>query len=117
MRAWRVEQSVDTLWKTGAALLACVGPGPDAEQVVRSAARLAGQLGARWHAVYVETPPLQRLDAVRRTQILDTLRLAEKLGGASAVLRTVCSPSARGPTQASSAAPVFQMSAIDFSTR
>ena len=86
VRAWRVEQSVDTLWKTGAALLACVGPGLDAEQVVRSAARLAGQLGARWHAVYVETPPLQRLPAARRAQILDNLRLAEKLGAATAVL-------------------------------
>jgi len=86
VRAWRVEQSVDTLWKTGAALLACVGPGPDAEQVVRSAARLAGQLGARWHAVYVETPPLQRLPAARREQTLDTLRLAEKLGAVTAVL-------------------------------
>ena len=86
VRAWRVEQSVDTLWKTGAALLACVGPGVDAEQVVRSAARLAGQLGAHWHAVYVETPPLQRLPAARREQILDSLRLAEKLGAATAVL-------------------------------
>jgi two-component system sensor histidine kinase KdpD len=86
VRAWRVEQSVDTLWKTGAALLACVGPGADAEQVVRSSARLAGQLGARWHAVYVETPPLQRLPAARRQQILDNLRLAEKLGAATAVL-------------------------------
>ncbi len=86
VRAWRVEQSVDTLWKTGAALLACVGPGADAEQVVRSSARLAGQLGARWHAVYVETPPLQRLPTARRQQILDNLRLAEKLGAATAVL-------------------------------
>lgn len=86
VRAWRVEQSVDTLWKTGAALLACVGPGADAEQVVRSSARLAGQLGANWHAVYVETPPLQRLPAARREQILDSLRLAEKLGAATAVL-------------------------------
>jgi len=86
VRAWRVEQSVDALWKTGAALLACVGPGLDAEQVVRSTARLAGQLGAPWHAVYVETPPLQRLAAPRRARILDTLRLAEQLGAATAVL-------------------------------
>ena len=32
-----------------------------AEHVVRSAARLAAQLDVRWHAVYVETPALQRL--------------------------------------------------------
>jgi two-component system sensor histidine kinase KdpD len=86
VRAWRVEQSVAAVWKTGAALLACVGPGPEGEQVVRSAARLAGQLGAHWHAVYVETPPLQRLPAAQRERILDSLRLAEKLGASSAVL-------------------------------
>jgi len=86
VRAWRVEQSIATVWKTGAALLACVGPGPEAEQVVRSTARQASQLGARWHAVYVETPALQRLPAARRAAILDQLRLAEKLGAATAVL-------------------------------
>jgi len=86
VRAWRIEQSIGAVWKTGAALLACVGPGPEAEQVVRSAARQAGQLGARWHAVYVETPRLARLPAARRAQVLDVLRLAEKLGAATAVL-------------------------------
>jgi two-component system sensor histidine kinase KdpD len=89
VRAWRVEQSIGAVWKTGAALLACVGPGPEAEQVVRSAARQAGQLGARWHAVYVETPSLQRLPAARRSAILDKLRLAEKLGASTAVLSGV----------------------------
>ncbi|WP_051971285.1 DUF4118 domain-containing protein [Massilia sp. 9096] len=86
MRAWRVEQSIDAVWKTGAALLACVGPDPGAEQVVRSAARLAGQLGVRWHAVHVETPRLQQLAAGRRADILDALKLAEKLGASTAVL-------------------------------
>src|SRR5450830_1731154 len=82
----RVEQSIDTVWKTGGALLACIGPGPNAEHVVRSAARLAGQLGADWHAIYVETPALQRLPEAQRERILVTLRLAEKLGAITAVL-------------------------------
>jgi two-component system sensor histidine kinase KdpD len=86
VRAWRVEQSIDTVWRTGTAFLACVGPGPGAESVVRSAARLAAQLGAEWHAVYVETPALQRLDADRRARILDALKLARDLGAATAVL-------------------------------
>jgi len=86
VRAWRIEQSVDAIWKTGAVLLACVGPHGDGEQVVRSAARLAAQLGARWHAVYVETPRLQRLPAAARERILDHLKLAEKLGAETAVL-------------------------------
>jgi two-component system sensor histidine kinase KdpD len=38
VQAYRVEKSIG-LWKTGAALLACVGPRPGGEHVVRSAAR------------------------------------------------------------------------------
>jgi two-component system sensor histidine kinase KdpD len=86
VRAYRVEKSIDPVWRTGTALLACVGPGPGAEGVVRSAARLAAQLGAEWHAVYVETPALQRLDAGRRERILATLKLARDLGADTAVL-------------------------------
>lgn len=86
VRAYRVEKSIDTVWKTGGALLACVGARPGNEHVVRSAARLAGQLGVDWHAVYVETPDLQRLSAVRREGTLRTLKLASDLGAATAVL-------------------------------
>jgi two-component system sensor histidine kinase KdpD len=86
VRAYRVEQSIDTVWRTGTTFLACVGPGTGAEGVVRSAARLAAQLGADWHAVYVETPALQRLDAGRRARILDALKLARDLGAVTAVL-------------------------------
>ena len=86
VRAYRVEKSIDTVWRTGSALLACIGPGPQAEGVVRSAARLAAQLGAEWHAVYVETPALQRLNPARRERILGALELARELGAATAVL-------------------------------
>lgn len=86
VRAYRVEQSIDPVWSSGAALLACIGPGPEAEGVVRSAARLAGQLGAAWHAVYVETPALQRLPAAGRERILQTLKLAADLGATTAVV-------------------------------
>jgi two-component system sensor histidine kinase KdpD len=86
VRAYRIEQSIDTVWQTGGALLACIGPGGSAEHVVRNCARLAGQLGVDWHAIYVETPSLQRLPEARREQILVALRLAEKLGAATAVL-------------------------------
>ncbi|WP_296946863.1 ATP-binding protein [uncultured Massilia sp.] len=85
VRAYRVEKSIDAIWKTGAVLLACVGP-DSGEQVVRACARLAGQLGTRWHAVFVETPALQRLPEVQREHVLDDLRLAEKLGAVTAVL-------------------------------
>ncbi|MGI4847075.1 MAG: DUF4118 domain-containing protein, partial [Janthinobacterium lividum] len=86
VRAYRVEKSIDGIWKTGASLLACVGARAGAEHVVRSAARLAGQLGTQWHAVYVETPALQRLPVAERERILGTLKLAAGLGAVTAVL-------------------------------
>ncbi|MGV7209443.1 DUF4118 domain-containing protein [Oxalobacteraceae bacterium A2-2] len=86
VRAYRVEQSINAIWKTGAALLACVGPRPDGEHTVRSAARLAAQLGTQWHAIYIETPALARLPAGRRERILRTLKLAEELGATTAVI-------------------------------
>ncbi|WP_213952705.1 MULTISPECIES: DUF4118 domain-containing protein [unclassified Variovorax] len=89
MRGWRVEQSGTSAlqaWNTSGAILACVGPHEDAAQTVRTAARLAGQLNVRWHAAYVETPPLQRLAASRRDRVLSVLKLAEQLGAETAVL-------------------------------
>ncbi|MEO7497035.1 MAG: ATP-binding protein [Massilia sp.] len=64
-------------------LLACVGP-QDGEALVRRAAALAA--GRPWHAVYVETPRLQRLHAAERQRILETLQLAHSLGALTAVL-------------------------------
>ena len=86
VQAYRVDKSIESVWKTANALLTCVGPDAGAERVVRAAARLAGQLSAEWHAVYVETPGLQRLPAARREKILGTLSLAKELGATTAVI-------------------------------
>ncbi len=86
VRSYRVEQSIAPVWNTEGAILACIGPRAGAEQTVRAAARLAGQLNVRWHAAYVETPQLQRLDVARRDRILAVIKLAEELGAATAVL-------------------------------
>jgi two-component system sensor histidine kinase KdpD len=86
VQAYRVEKSIGSVWKTATALLTCVGPDAGAERVVRAAARLASQLNADWHAIYVETPNLQRLPAAERERILGTLHLAEELGATTAVI-------------------------------
>lgn len=86
VRAYRVEQAIAPVWKTDGALLACVGPRDGAEHVVRNCARLAGQLDCAWHAVYVETPALQRLPDARREATLGVLKLAQELGATTAVL-------------------------------
>lgn len=86
VRSYRVAQSIAPVWNTEGSILVCVGPRPGAEQAVRSAARLAGQLGVRWHAAYVETPVLQRQGAPERDRILGVLKLAQELGAQTAVL-------------------------------
>src|ERR1700676_445168 len=86
VQAYRVDKSIASVWKTANALLTCVGPDAGAERVVRAAARLASQLNAEWHAVYVETPGLQRLPPSSRERILGTPSLAKELGATTAVI-------------------------------
>ena len=73
-------------WNTSGTLLVCIGPHEGAEHSVRTTARLADQLNVRWHAAYVETPVLQRRKASERDRTLAVLKLAEELGGSTAVL-------------------------------
>jgi two-component system sensor histidine kinase KdpD len=86
VQAYRVEKSISAVWKTDAALLACLGPRPGNEHVIRSTARLASQLNADWHVIYVETSALQRLSSAQRERILKTLKMAGDLGATTAVL-------------------------------
>ena len=86
VRSYRIEKSIAPVWNTEGAILACIGPREGAEQTLRTAARLAGQLNVRWHAAYVETPPLQGLQAIQRDRILAVIKLAEELGAGTAVL-------------------------------
>ena len=74
------------LWQTSDALLVCIGPGAGADKLVRAASRRANRSTAPWHAVYVETPPLQRLSDAQRSAVLKTLKLAESLGATTATL-------------------------------
>ena len=63
-------------------VMVCMSSAIDAPRVIRAGARIAGRLGARWYAVYVETPreapghirPEDR-DALQRN-----IALAEELG-------------------------------------
>lgn len=86
VRAYRIEKSISAVWKTDAALLACVGARSGADHLIRSAARLASQMNAVWHAIYVETPALQKLPSKQRDRILKSLKLAQDLGANTAVL-------------------------------
>ncbi|TXT27765.1 MAG: two-component system OmpR family sensor histidine kinase KdpD [Rhodocyclaceae bacterium] len=86
MLQYRRDQSVSPVWQTRDSLLACVGPGAGAEKIVRTTARVANRLEAPWHAIYIETPTLQRLSEASRHRILRNLKLAEELGAQTATL-------------------------------
>jgi two-component system, OmpR family, sensor histidine kinase KdpD len=86
MRTYRQERSIDKVWQTKENLLVCVGPQPGSEKVIRRASRLAAELDVEWHAIYVETPRLQRLPSSERERILRTLKLAHELGAQTATL-------------------------------
>lgn len=84
--AYRRTESVATVWPTQESLLVCVGPGSGGEKLIRNAARLAAQFEVPWHAIYVETPKLQRLPDAERAQVLKMLKLAQDAGAQTATL-------------------------------
>jgi two-component system sensor histidine kinase KdpD len=86
MLQYRQNSSVKPVWGTRDSLLACIGPHEQAEKTVRSTARLAAQLNVPWHAVYVETPSLQRLADAKRRRVLAALKLAQDMGAQIATL-------------------------------
>lgn len=86
MLQYRRDQSVSPVWQTRESLLACVGPGEGADRIIRSAARIATRLDVPWHAIYVETPELQRLSGRQRQRILKGLQLAQEMGAETETL-------------------------------
>jgi two-component system sensor histidine kinase KdpD len=86
VQRYRAAKHIEQVWKTQGRLLCCIGPNAGAEHIVRSAARLAGQLDEDWIAVYVETPRLARLPNEERGRILKVVTLAQELGARTAIL-------------------------------
>lgn len=86
VRAWRRKESVQTVWRTREAVLACIGGGDDAAQVVKRARRLADQLDCDWHVVTVATPALAQPSATATSRLQDAMRLAEQLGARTGTL-------------------------------
>lgn len=86
VRLYRRETSGNRIWRTRERLLACIGPAPGSESVLRSASRMASALNADLHAVYVETPELRSLSDDERGLVMERLRLAENLGASTATI-------------------------------
>ncbi len=63
-------------------VMVCMSSNTDAPRVLRTGARIAGRLGARWYAVYVETPREApgRIAPPDRDALQRNIALAESLG-------------------------------------
>ena len=63
-------------------VMVCMSSNAEAARVIRTGARIAGRLGARWYAVYVETPREApgRIASNDRDALGRNIKLAETLG-------------------------------------
>jgi len=63
-------------------VMVCMSSNADAPRVLRTGSRIAGRLGARWYAVYVETPREApgRISPEDRDALQRNITLAESLG-------------------------------------
>ena len=62
--------------------MVCMSSNALAPRVIRTGARIAGRLGSKWYAVYVETPH-EKPDRITRNDaeaLLQNIQLAERLG-------------------------------------
>lgn len=62
--------------------MVCMSSNALAPRVIRTGARIAGRLGSKWYAVYVETPREQpgRIGSPDAEALRENIRLAETLG-------------------------------------
>ncbi len=86
MQVYRQDKSVEPVWPAGERILVCISPSPMAARLVRAAKRMAAGLHAEWITAYVETPRTAKLPADARSRVIQTLRLAERLGSETATL-------------------------------
>jgi two-component system sensor histidine kinase KdpD len=62
-------------------LLVCLRPSPFSIPLIRATRRIADPQGAKWFALYVETPAHDRLSPENQELVAQALYLASKLGG------------------------------------
>lgn len=86
MLAYMQTRSIPGPWPVGEKLLVCIGPGPLAERLIRTARRQADRINAPWCALYVETATHHRLSQGAKEQVGRSLVLAEKLGASTATV-------------------------------
>ncbi len=67
-------------WPARERILVAISAHPLSERLVRTGRRLADNLNAEWHVVYVETPDRMRYSQAHSERVARTMRLGEELG-------------------------------------
>ena len=86
MRRYMASVGIRKTWAAGDQLLVCVAADALSERLIRATRRMAGSLGAPWVALYVESAKHFKFSEGERNRLEENLRLAEKLGGETAVI-------------------------------
>ncbi len=79
--------SIPGPWPSGERVLLLIFPGSWGTRLVRSARRLAFELGAEWIALYIETPDRARLSSQVQERIAESLGLAQRLGAKAVTIQ------------------------------
>ncbi|MBJ6727242.1 sensor histidine kinase [Geomesophilobacter sediminis] len=80
VRAYMEARAITGPWPVAERIMVCVSGSPFSERLIRTARRLADELKAPWHTVYVEPPGNRRQLQENRSRVWKELRLAESLG-------------------------------------
>ena len=80
MLAYMQTRAIPGPWPAGERLLVCISMSSLGQRLVRTARRLADQLGAEWIAIHVETGEERRAPEQMQSKVARTMRLAEDLG-------------------------------------
>ncbi len=86
MRNYKQTNAISKVWNVGERFLVCISPSPSAMRLIRSAKRIASEIGAPWTVAYVETASLRHLSERDKGRLLEMLRSAEKLGADTVTL-------------------------------
>lgn len=77
----------DDAWSGADKVLVCIGPDELSSKLVRVAKRTSDGLRAPWSAIYVENAKHYKLSAEGQSAVQKTLKLAERMGGSSIILK------------------------------
>jgi two-component system sensor histidine kinase KdpD len=86
MQEFKTRYAISKVLPVRDRILVGITASPHSARLVRATLRLATSLRCEWITVYVQTPEHEKLPGDQKARIIDTLRLAERLGGETAVL-------------------------------